>query len=96
MRVIRYQARPDRADDNQRLVEAVFGELHAASPEGLRYLSVRLDDGTFIHMVESGSSATLSDLPAFKSFQRELGDRCLQKPIVCEATVVGDFRMLGE
>jgi hypothetical protein len=96
MRVVRYQAKPDKADDNQRLVEAVFRELHAASPKGLRYLSLRLDDGTFIHVVESEDSGKLTGLPAFGSFQKELGDRCLQKPLVCGATIIGDYRMIGD
>jgi hypothetical protein len=96
MRVIRYQAKPGSADDNQRLVEAVFGELHAAAPDGFRYLSIRLDDGTFIHVVETGDSAKLTGLPAFQAFQSELGDRCQVKPLACGATVVGNYRMLGE
>ncbi len=96
MRVVRYQAKPDKADDNQRFVEAVFSELHAKSPEGLRYLSVRLDDGTFIHVVEVDDSGKLTGLPAFNAFQKELGDRCLQKPLACGATIVGNYRMIGD
>lgn len=96
MRVIRYRVKADKAGDNQRSVEAVFGELHAASPDGLRYLSVRLDDGTFIHLVEAGDSGKLTGLPAFKSFQQQLEDRCLDKPVACTATVIGNYRMIGE
>ncbi|MDQ8729094.1 hypothetical protein [Bradyrhizobium sp. LHD-71] len=96
MRVVRYQAKPDRADANQQLVEAVFEELRAASPDGLRYLSIRLDDGTFIHVVETADSEKLTTLPAFKAFQSELRDRCAQRPLVCDAAVVGNYRMLGE
>lgn len=95
MRVIRYQVKPDKADDNQRAVEAVFRELQAAAPEALRYLTVRLDDGTFVHLVETPDSSPLTGLPAFAAFQKELGDRCLVKPIPCGATVVGNYRMLG-
>ena len=33
--VVRYQAKPDRADENQKLIEAVFADLDArASPRG--------------------------------------------------------------
>jgi hypothetical protein len=96
MRVIRYQVKPDKTDDNQRSVEAVFRELHAALPDGLRYMTVRLDDGTFLHVVDSGDSSKLTGLPAFAAFQKELADRCLVKPLVCSATVVGNYRMLGE
>jgi hypothetical protein len=30
--MIRYRTRPDRADENQRAVEAVFAQLAAAAP----------------------------------------------------------------
>ena len=29
--VVRYQAKPDRADENQQLIEAVFADLDASS-----------------------------------------------------------------
>jgi hypothetical protein len=96
MRVIRYQVKPDQADDNQRLVEAVFRELHAASPDGLRYLSMRLDDGTFIHVVDTAESGKTIGVPAFAAFQKELADRCLVKPLSCAATLVGNYRLIGE
>ena len=50
--VVRYEAKPERADENQRLIEAVFGELAEREPEGFTYKVFRLDDGvTFIHVV---------------------------------------------
>ena len=30
--VVRYQAKPDRADENQRLIEAVFAQLQEREP----------------------------------------------------------------
>ena len=42
--LIRYQTKPDMADKNAELIAAVFAELKAAKPEGVRYLSLRLDD----------------------------------------------------
>lgn len=32
--VVRYQAKPDRAEENQRLIEAVFAELDELEPDG--------------------------------------------------------------
>ena len=48
MVVVRYRPKPDRADENQRLVEAVFAELAATDPGGIRYATFRLADGTFV------------------------------------------------
>src|SRR6185295_16847942 len=70
--VIRYKAKPDMADRNAELVAAVFAELKAAQPEGLRYMSLRLEDDTFIHFVETAAddgSSPLPKLPAFAAFQ---------------------------
>jgi hypothetical protein len=35
--VVRYQAKPDRADENQQLIEAVFADLAARQPKGFTY-----------------------------------------------------------
>ena len=44
--LIRYKTKPEMADKNAELVAAVFAELKAAKPDGVRYLSLRLDDDT--------------------------------------------------
>jgi len=36
--LIRYKTKPDLAQENQRLIESVFAELEAKSPDGVRYL----------------------------------------------------------
>src|SRR4029450_13937049 len=43
--LVRYRTHPDRAEENQHLIEKVFQELRAGSPDGLRYLALKLDDG---------------------------------------------------
>jgi hypothetical protein len=52
--IVRYTTKPDRADENQVLIENVFGELDQHEPEGLRYASFRLADGvSFVHVAGS-------------------------------------------
>jgi len=51
--LIRYKTRPELADKNAELISGVFAELKAAKPEGVRYLSLRLEDDTFVHFVET-------------------------------------------
>ena len=87
--VIRYQPRPGRASENQALIEAVFGELATAVPNGLRYAAIRLDDGTFVHIVDDPNDS-LPKLAAFQRFQHEIGDR-IEPPTISEATLVGVF-----
>jgi hypothetical protein len=90
-----YRTKPDRAEENQRLVEAVFRELHASAPQGLRYASMRLADDTFVHVVEMPEGAnTLLEMEVFQRFLAELRDRCIEPPRVNPMTIVGNYRML--
>jgi hypothetical protein len=94
--VVRYQAKPDRADENQRLIEAVFAELNEREPEGFTYKVFRLEDGVnFIHVViehDVEEPDSLQDLPAFQAFLADIVDRCDIQPVATGATVVGGFR----
>jgi hypothetical protein len=97
--LIRYKTKPDAADRNAELISAVFAELKAAKPDGVRYVSLRLDDDTFIHLVETAAddgSSVLPKLAAFQGFQSGIRERCAEPPLVRGATVVGNYRMLGE
>jgi len=50
--VVRYRAKPERADENQKLIEAVFAELEQQSPRGFTYKVFRLEDRvSFVHVV---------------------------------------------
>ena len=95
--LVRYKIQPDKVQQNVRLIEGVFRELNSKSSDGVRYLSLRLDDGTFVHFhaVEDGAQP-VSTLDAFKSFQRNIEDRCIEQPQVLDAVVVGNYRMLDE
>jgi hypothetical protein len=94
-RLIRYRAKPENIEENQRLIEGVFRELQAKSPPQVRYLVLRLSDGTFCHLVDD-STKTVPNLEAFAAFQRGGAERRLDEPQQLEATVVGNYRMLIE
>ena len=97
--LIRYKTRPEMADKNAELVAAVFAELKASQPEGVRYLTLRLEDDTFVHIVETAAddgSSAIPKLAAFGAFQAEIRERCAEPPLVRGATIVGNYRMLSE
>ncbi|KAA3452647.1 hypothetical protein C7I87_00250 [Mesorhizobium sp. SARCC-RB16n] len=97
--LIRYKTKPDRADENERLVKAVFEELRGKSPEGVRYMTWRSGDGTFVHLVETETDEhadIISGLAAFEAFQNGIRDRCIDPPHRDAMTVVGHYRMLDE
>ena len=95
LRFIGYRAKPDKADENQRLTEGVFRELHAKTPPDVGYLVLRLSDGTFIHLIDDDAKV-VATLDAFDAFRRGGAERRLDEPQQLEATVVGNYRMLIE
>jgi hypothetical protein len=95
--VVRYEAKRERADENQKLIEAVFADLEARQPEGFTYKVFRLEDGvSFVHVVIEHDDVeqrdSLQDVPAFQAFVAEIGDRCDVPPLAMSATVVGAYR----
>ena len=95
--LIRYKTKPELADKNAELIAGVFAELQAAKVEGVRYLSLRLDDNSFIHLVETAASDGNSGLPklaAFQAFQSGIRERCVEPPVAGGVTIVGNYRML--
>lgn len=98
--MVRYRVKPERVEENEALVRAVYDELARARPAGLRYATVKLDDGvSFVHLasVETADGHNpLSDLAAFREFQREIRDRCDQAPVVSELSTIGSFRIFDD
>ena len=93
--VVRYQIKPEHADENQRLVEAVFEKLAATNPAGLRYATIRLADGTFLHIADvEGDANPLNELAEFAEFLDGINERCEpgHTPNPQPATVVGSYR----
>jgi quinol monooxygenase YgiN len=95
--MVRYRVKPDRVEQNEELVRAVYEELRRTEPAGLRYATFRLDDGvSFVHLAsvetEDGHNP-LSELAAFRDFQEEIADRCEEAPVVTDLRAVGSFRL---
>jgi hypothetical protein len=91
--MVRYRVKPEQADRNEELVRAVYEELHRVDPPGFRYATFRLEDGvSFVHLAESDESVPpLTELAAFKEFQREIAARCDEPPVAMAADEVGSF-----
>jgi hypothetical protein len=98
VKVITYKTNPESAEENARLIEAVYAELAKERPEGLQYATFRLDDGvSFVHVaVLEGDVNPLSASPAFGEFQAEIASRVAEGPNPSDATVVGSYRLLPE
>ena len=96
--MVRYRVRPERADENEELVRAVYAELHETKPAGLHYATFRLDDGvSFLHLSahDNVGPSPLTNLEAFKRFQENIADRCDEAPVVTSLTEIGTDAILG-
>jgi hypothetical protein len=95
--MVRYRVRPDRVAENEELVRAVYAELAAGEPDGLRYATFKLPDGvTFVHVAEHAGDNPLTTLDAFQRFQQGIGERCDEPPVVTQLEEVGSYRFHGD
>jgi quinol monooxygenase YgiN len=82
--LVRYKAKPARAEENEALSRAVFAELRAQAPDGVTYALFR-DGPDFVHLFvnsEADDSNVLTELPTFKVFSKEVSERCEAPPEV--------------
>jgi hypothetical protein len=95
--LLRYKVKPEHAAENERLVRAVFDEIHRAQPQGIRYSTFLLDDGlTFVNIVATETSsglAPLGQLQAYRQIQQGKYDRFDQPPQVTELHELGTYRV---
>jgi hypothetical protein len=94
--MVRYKVKPDRVEENEALVRAVYDELARLAPEGLRYATFRLEDGvSFVHLAiqTADGESLLGQLPAFQRFQENIRDRFDGPPVVTELHTVGSYRV---
>jgi hypothetical protein len=96
--LVRYKTKPDKAKENQRRIEAVFDALRTVRPEGLRYLTLKQVDNTFLHFVvtdEEGNNPLLQ-LEAFRRFQAGIKERLEESVEFNEVMLIGDYRVLSD
>jgi len=100
--MVRYKVKPERVEENEALVRAVYEELHDVAPPGFRYATYKLDDGvTFVHLAVTEAEAeehgrVLPKLRAFQAFRKDLEDRAEEGPVTTELDPIGAFRMAGD
>jgi hypothetical protein len=91
---VRYTTRDaDAADENQRLIDAVFADLADLRPAGFTYRVSRSDDGlSFEHVaVVDGDDNPLPALASFQAFSSTVGERASAAPVVQTGEVVAKY-----
>lgn len=73
---VQYTVREEYVETNKANIAQVMADLRAVNNPNLRYSAFLMDDGkTFVHIVMRGddeAQKTLTELPAFQEFQRQL------------------------
>ena len=97
--LVRYKVKADKAAENRQLIEAVFEELKATTPAGVRYASFVLEDGlSFVHVASietTDGSNPLGNLAAFGAFQEGIEERCEVQPDVTDLEEIGSYGLFG-
>jgi hypothetical protein len=76
--LVRYTAKPERADENERLSKAVFAELKASPPDHVAYALFR-NGPDFLHLfvnLKDDDSSAVTELASFKAFSKDIAERC--------------------
>jgi hypothetical protein len=103
--MVRYTVKSDRAAENERLVKAVYEQLARERPNGLRYATFTLGDGTlddnrqehgttFVHLVSYDAAeerGRLTELAAFKAFIAQIEDRYEEPAVTVEIHEIGAY-----
>jgi hypothetical protein len=93
--LVRYTTHDHKSGENEELIHAVFDELRASAPAGLRYNTFKLADGsTFLHLATidtADGSNPLVTLESFKRFQQGLPERCLEAPVATDLVAVDGY-----
>jgi hypothetical protein len=93
--IVRYRVKADKVAENEELVRAVYRSLHETQDPDVHYGTFKLKDGrTFVHIASFPSKekeAVLTELDAFKAFQKGLMDRCDEPPDNQALTEVGSY-----
>ena len=96
--IVRYRVKADKVAENEGLVRAVYKSLHETNDPDVHYATFKLNDGrTFVHIasfLSKEKEAVLTELDAFKAFQKGLKDRCDESPDNQPLTEVGSYRFV--
>lgn len=94
--LVRYKTTETHAKSNLGLIQAVFEQLRAEHPARVRYQTFRIGESEFVHLatVETAGDSPITALSAFRTFQAELRDRCVEPPVVTELSPIDFFSSL--
>jgi hypothetical protein len=91
--MVRYRVKPERVEEHEALVRAVFAELAEKAPAGIRYAAYKQPDGTsFVHVaLLEGDGNPLQAIEAFRAFTAKIAERCDEPPATFDLAEIGAY-----
>ena len=96
---VRAKLKEEHVAEAEAAVERMFAAIERERLEGIRYASVKLEDGvTFLALleIEDGVENPLPGLPEAQEFYDSLPGWYAEPPEVGPATVVGSYRLFSD
>ena len=95
--IVTYTVKQDRVAENEKLVRAVYEELHEIGNPDVHYATFKKEDGrTFVHIAffpDKEAQAVLGSTAAFQAFQADIQDRCETPPDAQPLSPVGSYNL---
>lgn len=93
--MVRYRVKPQRVEEHEGYVRAVFAELAQTAPAGIRYGAYKEADGvSFVHIAFVAAARNpLDAVAAFKAFLAGIRERCDEPPTTVELTELGAYEL---
>lgn len=91
--LVRYKVKPERVEEHEALIRAVFDELARTAPPGIRYGAYKQPDGlSFVHFAQVAAEPNpLNALSAFQAFTARVSERCDEPPVTVVLTEIGSY-----
>jgi len=99
VQIVRATIKPEHVEEAQAAVRRMFAAVEREQLEGIRYASVKLQDGvTFVAMLEleDGVENPLAKLPEAQEFYANLPRWYAEPPELGPGTVIGTYRLFSE
>jgi hypothetical protein len=96
---VRARLKEEHIAEAEAAVKRMFAAIEREGLEGIRYASVRLEDGmTFMALleIEDGVDNPLPGLPEAKEFYENLPNWYVEPPEVGQGTVIGSYRLFSD
>ncbi|MGF6928813.1 quinol monooxygenase YgiN [Chitinophaga sp. W2I13] len=92
---ISYSVNPEKTGEHIDLIRGVFEELNRSHLTEVSYSCFQTGEHTFMHIAQFGSEAAhqaFTNLPSFKAFSKNSGDRIVNKPVSIDVKEIGDYK----